>query len=53
MERLEGEPLSNRLARGPLPLSDTVQTTVSILSALQALHQNALVHAISNLRTCS
>jgi non-specific serine/threonine protein kinase len=44
MELLEGEPLSARLERGPLPASDAVQSTLAVLSALAALHQKGIVH---------
>jgi eukaryotic-like serine/threonine-protein kinase len=44
MELLEGEPLSERLARGPLPAREAVQTALSVLSALAALHRKGIVH---------
>jgi serine/threonine protein kinase/tetratricopeptide (TPR) repeat protein len=44
MERLEGEPLSARLSRGPVPLPDTVRIGLEILSALAALHGCGIVH---------
>ena len=44
MELLEGEPLSERLRRGPLPLPETMELTLQSLSALQALHARGLVH---------
>ncbi len=44
MELLDGEPLSARLARGPLPSGEAGQIALSILSALGALHQKGIVH---------
>ena len=44
MELLEGEPLSARLARGPIPLAETVDITLAMLSALGAIHAQRLVH---------
>ena len=44
MELLEGEPLSARLALGPIPLAESVDITLAILSALGAIHARGLVH---------
>jgi serine/threonine protein kinase/tetratricopeptide (TPR) repeat protein len=44
MELLDGEPLSTRLARGPLPSGEAGQVALSVLSALGALHQKGIVH---------
>jgi serine/threonine protein kinase/Tfp pilus assembly protein PilF len=44
MEYLEGESLATRLGRGPLPLEEAVQTTLSTLAALEALHARGLIH---------
>ena len=44
MEYLEGETLEERLARGPLPLSEAAQQTLVILSALEAVHRRGLIH---------
>jgi len=44
MELLDGEPLSDRLARGPLPAGDAIQIALAVLSALAALHQKGIVH---------
>jgi len=44
MELLEGEPLSARLARGPLGPNEAVQIALAVLSALAALHQKGIVH---------
>lgn len=44
MELLEGESMSVRLGRGPMPLAEALQVTLSVLSALAALHQSSIVH---------
>ena len=44
MEYLEGESLEARLARGPLLLTEAIQQTLVILSALEAVHRRGLIH---------
>ncbi|MFX3824755.1 protein kinase domain-containing protein, partial [Streptococcus suis] len=44
MELLEGQPLSSRLSQGPIPLAESVDMTLAILSALGAIHARGLVH---------
>lgn len=44
MELLDGESLAHRLQRGPLSLSEAAQTTLSILTALDALHARGYIH---------
>jgi serine/threonine protein kinase/tetratricopeptide (TPR) repeat protein len=44
MELLEGESLLARLARGPIPLAESVDLTLAMLSALDAIHARGLVH---------
>ncbi|MGB2713866.1 MAG: FlgO family outer membrane protein [Vicinamibacterales bacterium] len=44
MELLEGEPLSARIARGSLPVSDAIQIELPVLAALDALHRRGIVH---------
>jgi len=44
MELLEGESMSERLGRGPMPLAEALQITLSILSALGAMHKSSIVH---------
>lgn len=44
MELLDGEPLSARLERGPLPPNESAQIALSVLSALAALHDEGIVH---------
>ena len=44
MELLEGESLAERLRRGAAPLAEALQVTLSVLSALAALHRSSIVH---------
>ena len=44
MELLEGESLAARLSRGALPITEAVQVTLSMLSALASLHHRSLLH---------
>src|SRR5262245_51820038 len=44
MELLEGEPLSSRIARGPMPASEALRTALGVLAALEAIHARGLVH---------
>ena len=44
MEYIPGEPLSERLERGRLPLQDTLHFAVQIASALEAAHTAGIVH---------
>jgi serine/threonine protein kinase/tetratricopeptide (TPR) repeat protein len=44
MERLEGEPLSERVGREPLPFREAVDIALPILDALAAVHERGLVH---------
>jgi TolB-like protein/predicted Ser/Thr protein kinase len=44
MELLEGEPLSTRLSRGPVQLTESVNIALAVLSALEAIHGRGLVH---------
>jgi eukaryotic-like serine/threonine-protein kinase len=44
MELLEGESMSVRLGRGPMPLTEALQVALSVLSALAALHRSLIVH---------
>lgn len=44
MELLEGEPLDERLARGPLSVSETAPIGLDMLAALSALHAGGIVH---------
>ncbi len=44
MEYLEGETLSERLARGPLPLEQTLRYGIEIADALDKAHRQGIVH---------
>ena len=44
MEYLEGETLSDRLAKGPLPLESTLRYGVEIADALDKAHRQGIVH---------
>jgi serine/threonine protein kinase len=44
MELLEGESLAARLLRGPVPLGEALQITLSMLGGLEAIHRRGLVH---------
>ena len=44
MELLEGEPLSDRLRRGAMTVSEMVPIGLSVLAALSALHARGIVH---------
>src|SRR6266487_3177497 len=44
MEFLEGETLAERLARGPLPLEQTLRHGIEIADALDKAHRQGIVH---------
>src|SRR5690349_21579848 len=44
MELVEGEDLSQRLARGPIPISDALPIARQIAEALEAAHDQGIVH---------
>jgi len=44
MELLEGETLSNRLMRGPLPLDQVLKIGIEIADALDKAHRHGIVH---------
>ncbi|MGE0814215.1 MAG: protein kinase [Vicinamibacterales bacterium] len=44
MELVEGEDLSQRLARGPIPIDDALPIAKQIASALEAAHEQGIVH---------
>jgi serine/threonine protein kinase/tetratricopeptide (TPR) repeat protein len=44
MELLEGEPLADRLRRGPLSVAETISIGLGMLAALAALHARGIVH---------
>jgi Tol biopolymer transport system component/tRNA A-37 threonylcarbamoyl transferase component Bud32 len=44
MEYLEGETLSERLAKGPLPLEQTLRYGIEVADALDKAHRQGIVH---------
>ena len=44
MELLEGESLSDRLQKGPLPFKQALQYGIEIAQALETAHKNGIVH---------
>ena len=44
MEFVEGETLSDRLKRGPLPVEDALAVASQIANALEAAHDNDVIH---------
>ena len=44
MELLEGESLAQRVARGPLPISESLEVAVGVLDALDAAHGANVIH---------
>jgi serine/threonine protein kinase len=44
MEYVPGERLDQRLAKGPLPLKEALETAVEIAEALEAAHKHHIVH---------
>jgi non-specific serine/threonine protein kinase len=44
LERVEGETLSERLAKGPLPYEDALQICAQVAEALEVAHERGVVH---------
>jgi serine/threonine protein kinase/Tol biopolymer transport system component len=44
MELLEGQPLSDRLSSGPIPVDEALGYSIQIASALSAAHRAGLIH---------
>ena len=44
MERLEGEVLSSRIAKGALPVADVIRHAIGIADALDQAHRRGIVH---------
>jgi serine/threonine protein kinase/Tfp pilus assembly protein PilF len=44
MEYLEGETLKDKIASGPLPINNAIDTAIQIAEGLQEAHQNHIVH---------
>ncbi len=43
-ELIEGEDLSERIAKGPLPLEEALQIALQIAEALEAAHAKGIIH---------
>jgi Tol biopolymer transport system component len=44
MELVEGEDLSQRIARGPIPIDEALQIARQIAEALEAAHEQGIIH---------
>jgi serine/threonine protein kinase len=44
LELVEGETLADRIARGPVPIDEALQIAKSICEALEAAHEQGIVH---------
>jgi serine/threonine protein kinase/sugar lactone lactonase YvrE len=44
MELAEGEELSDRIARGPIPVEEALQIALQIAEGLETAHENGIVH---------
>ena len=44
MEYLEGETLMDRVARGPMPVSEAIPLALTLVATLELLHQQHVVH---------
>ncbi len=44
LEFVDGEPLANRIARGPLPVDEAVSMARQIAAALSAAHESGVIH---------
>jgi serine/threonine-protein kinase len=44
MELVEGEDLSERIARGPIPVGEAIPIALQIAEALEAAHEQGIVH---------
>ena len=44
MELVEGEDLSQRIARGPIPLDEALPIARQIADALEAAHEQGIIH---------
>jgi serine/threonine-protein kinase len=44
MELVDGESLADRIARGPLPVTDALKIAIGIAEGLEAAHESGIVH---------
>ena len=47
MELVEGEDLSERIARGAIPVDEAIPIALQIADALEAAHESGIVHRLS------
>jgi len=51
MELVEGEDLAQRIARGPIPIDEALPIAKQIAEALEAAHEQGIIHRDLNPRT--
>src|SRR3974390_1083430 len=44
LELVEGETLADRIARGPLPVEESLNIAIQICEALEAAHERGIIH---------
>jgi serine/threonine-protein kinase len=44
LELVEGETPADRLARGPLPLDETLQVATQVVAGIEAAHEKGIIH---------
>ena len=44
LEYIEGEPLDERISRGPFPLDDAIEIAIHIADALESAHEKRVIH---------
>src|SRR5262245_19724757 len=44
LEYVEGESVAERLARGPLPVADTLEICLQIAAGMEAAHERGIIH---------
>jgi len=44
MEYIDGDNLSDRITRGPLPIADSIELTIQIMKGLDQAHEQKIVH---------
>ena len=44
MELVEGPTLADRIARGPIPVAETIRVATQVAHALEAAHDQQIVH---------
>src|SRR5262245_17729234 len=44
LELVDGETLAGRIAKGPIPMEETLRISVQIAEALEAAHEKSIVH---------